>query len=52
MLAVTWDSVDSKTPQPLTYLDIGTRLDLKKSPEQERMEFWDDLYQQYNSDLK
>lgn len=52
MLAVNWDPVDSKTPQQLTYLDIGTKLDLKKNPEQERMEFWDDLYQQYNAGMK
>lgn len=32
----------------IPYLDITSKLELKKQPEHERMEFWDDLYEQYN----
>jgi len=48
-LAVSWDPVS--TPYQLPYLDISNRLELKRNPEPLRMEFWDELYQQYNGDF-
>jgi hypothetical protein len=50
-LAVKWEPIKSSTPYQIPYLDITTRLELKTNPEPERMEFWDDIYQQYNGDF-
>lgn len=50
-LAVKWESVKSTTPYQIPYLDITARLELRNNPEPERMEFWDDIYQQYNGDF-
>lgn len=50
-LAVKWEPINSSSPYQIPYLDITARLELKRNPEPERMEFWDDLYEQYNGDF-
>lgn len=50
-LAVKWEPIKSTNLNQIPYLDITTRLELKTNPEPERMEFWDDIYQQYNGDF-
>lgn len=50
-LAIKWEPVSSSAPYQLPYLNINTKLELKRNPEPERMEFWDDLYEQYNGDF-
>lgn len=50
-LAVQWDPIKSTAPYQIPYLDITKKLELKMNPEPERMEFWDDLYEQYNGDF-
>lgn len=49
-LAIKWDPIQSTSPNQIPYLDINARLEMKRNPEPERMEFWDDLYEQYNGD--
>lgn len=51
IIAVNWEPIDSSTIKEMPYLDITSKLEVKKQPEQERMEFWDDLYGQYNGDF-
>jgi hypothetical protein len=48
-LGIKWEPVASDNDIP--YLDFTSRLEMRKNPEAERMEFWDDLYQQYNGDF-
>lgn len=50
-LALKWDPISSTKPYQIPYLDINAKLELKQNPEPERMEFWDDLYEQYNGDF-
>lgn len=50
-LAVKWEPIKSSSPYEIPYLDFTTRLEMKMNPEADRMEFWDDLYQQYNGDF-
>lgn len=50
-LNVNWEPIQSTTPYQIPYLDITARLEMKNNPEPERMEFWDDLYEQYNGDF-
>lgn len=50
-LAVNWEPLNATMSSPINYLDITTKLDMKRNPEHERMEFWDDLYQQYNGNF-
>lgn len=50
-LAIKWDPIQSSSPNQIPYLDINARLEMKRNPEAERMEFWDDLYQQYNGEF-
>jgi hypothetical protein len=50
-LAINWDPINSTSPNEIPYLDITTKLEMKTNPETERMEFWDDLYLQYNGDF-
>lgn len=50
-VAINWVPIDSSTMDDMPYLDITSKLEVKKHPEQERMEFWDDLYEQYNGDF-
>ena len=47
-LAINWDPISKTSTNEIPYLDITSKLELKKQPEHERMEFWDDLYEQYN----
>lgn len=51
MLAIKWDPISSANPYQIPYLNINSKLDMRISPEQSRMEFWDDLYEQYNGDF-
>ncbi|KAG5670711.1 hypothetical protein PVAND_000957 [Polypedilum vanderplanki] len=51
LLNLEWNPINSTSPYQIPYLDITTMLEMKKNPEQERMEFWDDLYEQYNGDF-
>lgn len=51
LLPIKWDPITSTKPYQIPYLNINARLDLKHNPEQARMEFWDDLYEQYNGDI-
>lgn len=50
-LAIKWEPINSSTPYQIPYLDITNRLELKQQPEADRMEFWDDLYEQYNGEF-
>lgn len=50
-LAVLWEPINSADTNQIPYLDINTRLELKRNPEPERMEFWDDIYKQYNGNF-
>lgn len=50
-LAVKWEPVSASTPNKIPYLDINAKIEVKTNPEHERMEFWDDLYEQYNGDF-
>lgn len=50
-LGFQWEPVNSSTPYKLPYLDIAAHLEMKVNPEPERMEFWDDIYTQYNGDV-
>jgi hypothetical protein len=47
-LAINWSPISRSTTEQMPYLEITSKLELKAHPEQERMEFWDDLYEQYN----
>lgn len=47
-LAINWSPISRSSIAQMPYLDITSKLELKTHPEQERMEFWDDLYEQYN----
>lgn len=50
-LAINWEPISRSSFNQMPYLDITSKLELKKQPELERMEFWDDLYEQYNGDF-
>ncbi len=50
-LGIKWEPVNASPKNDIPYLDFTSRLEMRKNPEAERMEFWDDLYQQYNGDL-
>ncbi|CRL07130.1 CLUMA_CG020125, isoform A [Clunio marinus] len=50
-LSIKWEPVKTMQPYQIPYLDITNKLEMKRNPETERMEFWDDLYEQYNGDF-
>lgn len=43
--------MSSSKPYQIPYLNINAKLDMKENPEQDRMLFWNDLYEQYNGDF-
>ncbi|GAB0090569.1 Carboxylic ester hydrolase [Sergentomyia squamirostris] len=46
---MTWKPILQKSGNDLPYLDITDQLEMKMNPEGDRLKFWDDLYNKYNS---
>lgn len=51
-LAIDWTPLTGKDAMSsVPYLDIEGSMECKYNPEQNRMAFWDNVYEQYNGKL-
>lgn len=52
VLAVDWLPINvQSSAEPVTYMDISGNLEMKRNPEENRLRFWDRMYEKYNGPL-